>query len=163
MTKSTLIGIRRIFRFGAALCAAFLLAGCASGPNYRPETAPAADRALVYVYRPQAMPLWMRTAAISINGKSIGNLPNGSYLTVELPVGEYEIVQSWSNWLGDYSAMTKPRTMKLATKPGEVHFVEFALSQRSQYPYIITSWNIGEVPSSQGAEAIQQCKRQNAQ
>lgn len=163
MAESTLIDITRIYQFGAVLCAALILAGCASGPNYRPETAPAADRALVYIYRPQAMPLWMRTAAISINGKSIGNLPSGSYLTVELAVGEYEIVQSWSNWLGDYSAMTQPRTITLVTKPGAVHFVEFALSQRSQYPYHITSWNIGGVHSSQGAEAIQQCKKQNAQ
>jgi len=163
MTKSTLIDISRIYQFGAALCAALIIAGCASGPAYRAETAPAADRALVYIYTSQAMPLWMRTAAIAINGKSIGNLPNGSYLSVELPVGEYEIVQSWSNWLGDYSAMTRPRTMKLVAKPGGVHFVEFALLQRSQYPYIITNWNISEVPSTQGAEAIQQCKRQSAQ
>lgn len=53
--------------------------------------------------------------------------------------------------------------MKLVTKPGDVHFVEFAQSQRSQYPYLITSWNIGEVSSPQGAEAIQQCKKQNVQ
>lgn len=66
-------------------------------PHLSAKNRPAADRALAYIYTPQAVPLWMRTAAISINGKSIGNLPNGSYLTVELPVGEYEIVQSWSN------------------------------------------------------------------
>jgi hypothetical protein len=163
MNKPTLIDLRRMPRLPLALYAFYALAGCASGPLYQPEAPPTADRALLYVYRAQAIPFWMRTAVISINGQSIGSLPNGSYLSVELPVGEHEIIQSWNNWPGDYSQLNKPRTMKLVTVPGGIHFVEFALSQRSQYPYIITNWSIREVASAQGADAIKQCKKQNAE
>jgi len=140
-----------------------LLAGCASGPVFQPEPAPAAEKSLLYIYREAATPFWMRTAVIAIDGKTIGELPNGGYLVRILTPGAHEIVQTWSNWIGDYSELTKPQKISINTSPGATHFVQFQLSARQEYRYRVTSWSLNEVSSTAGREGIKECKRQETQ
>lgn len=137
------------------------LTGCASGPQFRPEAGPNTDQALIYIYRVHAKPLWMRTAVISIDGKQVGELPNGGYLAIQVVPGEHSITQSWSNWAGDYSALTRPQNMVMKATAGGTHFVEFSLTERREYPNVITTWRIGEVDPVKGAETIVGCKKQD--
>jgi len=80
------------------LCWFCLLAACASTPNYFQPSAPsAADRGLVYLYRPEAsnpgmQPLRFSYPVIMVDGRSVGILEFDKYFPVELAAGQHSIL-----------------------------------------------------------------------
>ena len=69
-----------------------VLSGCtAQGPAYTPASQPTSDRSLIYIYRQTSFCAGAISYDISINGKSLANIPNGGYTNFYIPPGSYSL------------------------------------------------------------------------
>jgi hypothetical protein len=91
-------GAFRILRPGALLALAGLLlllpAACTtappSGPLFRPQSPPAGDRALVYLYRRDSL-RGVGAVDIELDGESLGRLGDGQYMALILPAAPHRL------------------------------------------------------------------------
>jgi len=84
-------------RFCFVVVAAFLLAGCATGPKYG-EIAPSfgklsPDKARIYVYRASALGAAVQPQ-VKLNGETIGTAVSQGFFYVDRAPGHYEMMTS---------------------------------------------------------------------
>lgn len=104
-----------------------LLASCAAhGDLFQKLEPPAADQAVLYIFRTQYVPRNMDLApGISVNGTEVGALPLDGYLRVQVPPGATEVGLVKRAYLWPVGAPL--RTIRVETKAGGTHFVEFSV------------------------------------
>jgi hypothetical protein len=77
------------FIFVALLVSIFT--GCASGPQFSGVAPPASDLGDVYLYRTSTLFAMAQAFDVSLDGKPVGSLYDGSYLHLRLPAGKYAL------------------------------------------------------------------------
>jgi len=94
---------RHIFsqlKYFAPAALVLLSVGCAStGPEFRPASA-AADRALIYLYRPSSMVGAGNHYLAAVNGKVVARMKSGTYFVVDQPPGKVVITRKAASALG---------------------------------------------------------------
>ena len=69
-----------------------VLSGCtAQGPAFAPASQPTSDRSFIYIYRQTSFCAGAISYDVSINGKSLANIPNGGYTNFYIPPGSYSL------------------------------------------------------------------------
>ena len=102
--------------FGVVFLFSFLLAGCASGPQFKEvvNTFPAvpAESGRIYIYRPSAFGAAIQPK-IRVNDEVVGTAQARGFTYVDRPAGEYEIATSTE----------AKRKLKLTLEPGDEKYV----------------------------------------
>jgi hypothetical protein len=110
-------------RFRLALIL-LLMVGCAVAAEdvpFTPLTPLPADKATVYIYRPDAEFNSAGYPRIFINGEKKFDLENGHYGALTLPPGEYEIKAQGSRWGTNW--WPGPTTRTITIKAGHEYYV----------------------------------------
>lgn len=105
-----------------------LLAACSSNPGYFTPVQPtAADRGMLYLYRPEAdnvglQPLRQSFPVIMVDGRSVGVLEFDKYFNVDLAAGRHSIVVTGlvapANWeIADIR-------QEFSIAPGEIKYLK---------------------------------------
>jgi len=114
---------------GLFALASILLAGCAtSGTHFTAAPAPAAGKALIYVYRPWHFVAGAAYDKIFINANFLADLKNGTYISCEAPAGPVT-----------FAAI--PRT---AWQPVMIEFVVWVNLQTKKYERLKTEVEAGK-------------------
>jgi len=103
--------------------AACLVSACATGPAFVAAQAPRAGHAVVVVYRQSHLLGSGIAHGVAIDRQPMGKLVNGSYLRLEVPVGEQFV---------DLLAQGCSRLKQpLLLRPGQTTFVQLALVNKT--------------------------------
>ena len=126
----------------------FLMVGCsASGPKF--SALPIApDRGVVYIYRPGSIVGGAVKGGVEVNGKNIGSISSGGYLTAVCPPGSTKV-----------SAETEAKNeISVDVKPGQANYVRTSI----QIGVLVGRLKLEEVPAETGLKEIQDCSWINA-
>jgi len=122
--------------------------GCASGPKFTAARTPAADRALVYIYRPSCQP-WGLSPTIYINSVKTAKLTNKGYFDLELKPGIYLVKADWS-----WNSQVKDGIMFVPVDAGKVYFIRvtsevlsFTIFPLNPYGSIVPNRSGGVMPT----------------
>ena len=104
------------------LSGAVLMVGCASVPMASPKEdavaktfQPVADKAKIYIYRPNAFVAAGLTTFLLIDGKPLGQTGPGTYHMVEVIPGSHTIET--------FTDASSPRMFNLNTQAGKIYYV----------------------------------------
>ncbi len=103
------------------------LAGCANSDYFEPKPAASVDKAVVYIYRPEATtpgparPLWNSYPEIMVDGEGVGFVKYNRYLPVEVAPGEHEFLVT--GLTPDARWAPKDMKYKFTAEPGEVYYL----------------------------------------
>lgn len=119
---------------------ALALAGCVttnSGPivfyDVSKFEVPLSHESHVYFMRPGHLIAALKSAKITMNGRIVGTLSNGSYFVVKTPPGQYPVTLEWGVFGGQ-------QTLEVTARPGERTYVE-AECQTTRYTGTVTYYN----------------------
>jgi len=122
-----------------------LTSGCATlGPTFTADTAVAADRAAVYVYRSPGLVGGALSPNVAANGVPLADLPSGGYFVYHAAPGEVEL-----------SARTEAKTsVTLDAKAGQVYYVKGSIGVGVfvGHPHLVI------VTNDIGEREIKECK-----
>ena len=130
----------------------FTLSGCvATGPLFSPAPAPAANSAIVYIYREGGMALQARAAYFYVNDVNVFDLNAEGYSWITLPAGQHKLRQAWA-----VDMLAKPLNVDLYVKPGETKYISFQTGTcPAGYREICLQWEMREKPPHVGSIEIQ--------
>lgn len=87
----------------------------------------------IYFMRPGHLIGALMSAKITMNGRTVGSLSNGSYFVVKTPPGQYQVSLEWGLFSGR-------QTLEVTARPGERTYVE-AECQTTRYTGTVTYYN----------------------
>jgi hypothetical protein len=111
----------RLWQLCISVLALVVLSGCASPPRspFTPYHGKS-DEAVIYVYRPWRLAQAGGFPMISLDGREIGILRNGSYLAFTVPPGTYKVQPLSSAWT--WPARNDP--VRIDARAGQQYFVQ---------------------------------------
>jgi hypothetical protein len=137
-----------------------LLSGCAAiGPDYSPAPPPAADQALVYIYRIDNMALGGRDAYFYVDGVNVADLSRNGYTWFHVKAGTHGLKQAWPF---DMSRRMQPLIGAFDWKPGRTYFYRFEADGDFYLFVNHFRWTLLEVPAQQAQLEIADKKLQPA-
>lgn len=141
-----------------------LLAGCsAMGPRFVDEPAPA-DKARVYIYRPDSMAFKARSLGVEVNATRVATLKNNGYLVFDVPPGAHDVKIGWDTWIGD-GAIDRPITGRMKVSAGTRYYLRFSTSATNapgSTPGTITQtmrWGLRAMPPAAALPEIKETNR----
>jgi hypothetical protein len=118
------LGIPGAFLLG--VCTAASVCALDSDDSRAKISAPTGGKAVIYVYRPaqkagRDLKFWL-----SIDGRHIGDLPNGKFFRTEINPGDHEL------WVSGRTIENRFVPVRIAAVAGQSYFVRTAYSSRGE-------------------------------
>jgi hypothetical protein len=117
-------------------------AGKVEGPQFSAVDKAPADKSLIYFLRPtdERFGLSIRKIYVSVDGKSVGTMPQGGYFKRQIEPGRHIVTADTSSYIAPpligalVEAMTKePSVLSLTTNPAEAVSVKLHAADQGLY------------------------------
>lgn len=133
----------RVARLLSALCLVLIVAApVAAKPKkppppsvLQPDPDPASGMALVYIFRPNGLPLWDMPMAIHIDGAHVATLRAKDCVALKIPAGEHVLSQSWTVGSGEAGRRD-------VWQAGQAYYYEFHTKTSEDMRYRTITWYI---------------------
>ncbi|MES2657114.1 MAG: DUF2846 domain-containing protein [Verrucomicrobiota bacterium] len=142
------------------LSASILMASCGANPttdeaSIAQSHTPRSGQSLIYVYWPSDVFSTAATTRVSINRKSKGELPNGSFMCLQMAAGEHQLL------VGSQAA-------KLHAQPNKCYYFKVKRSAKQQgsmmygsmlYPILVFSSTPDSTEETVARSEIKKCRQ----
>lgn len=144
----------------ATLSVSILMASCGANPttdeaSLAQSYTPRSGQALIYVYWPSDVFSTAATTRVSIDRKSKGELPNGTFMCLQVVAGEHQLVVG-------------SQAVKLRAQAGKCYYFKVTRSAKQQgsmmigsilYPILVFSSTPNPTQEATARDEIQRCRQ----